>query len=70
MFSSAVENNIISGIELRTGKQTTFSTNFQFSRIVDWATTYCFPLHYISLGYSPDCLPRQQILRNTSKLSY
>ena len=33
--------------------------------IVDWVTTYCFPLHYIS-----GCLLRQQIFRNTSKLSY
>ena len=31
---------------------------------------FYFPLHYISLGCSPGCLPRQQIFRKTSKLSY
>ena len=53
-----------------TGLKKGFPTYFRVSGVVDWATTYCFPLYYIYLGCSPGCLPREQISRNTFKWSY
>jgi hypothetical protein len=47
-----------------------FSTHFQLLGVVDRVTTYRLPLHYTCLGYSPGCLPHQQILRKTFELYY
>ena len=66
------DNKIISGIKKNNDgsrlKNSIFNT-LPGVKVVDRATTYCLPLHYIYLGCSPGCLPCQQISRKTSKLS-
>ena len=72
MVCFAEDNKIIYG------KENTFtklekkknSTHFWLLGVVDWATTYCLPLHYICLGCPPRCFPHHQIFRKTSTLSY
>ena len=74
MFCFAEDNKIISGIENTImepdWKKHGISKYFQLSGVVDRATTYCLPLHYICFGCSQGCLPHQQIFQKTSELSY
>jgi len=60
MFCFPEDNKIIYAIENTitepNWKKHGFSTHFQLSRVVDRATTYGFPLHYICL---PGSLSRQ-----------
>ena len=51
-------------------KKNGFSTHFRLLGVVDWATTYSLPLHYICLGCPLGCFPRHHIFCKTSKLSY
>ena len=46
------------------------STHFRLAVVVDQETTYWLPLHYICLGCSSTCPPRQQIFRERSTLSH
>jgi hypothetical protein len=69
MFSFAEDNKIISGIENTMSEQEWKKTQILWlSGVVDQATTYFLPLHYIRLGCSPDCLPCQQIFRKIVSL--
>ena len=74
MFCFADYNKLMFGIENTIKeldcKNPGFSTYFRFSEIVDRATTYCPPLHYICLGFSSGYLPRQHFFRKTSELFY
>ena len=62
MFGFADDNKIISGIENTITEQDRKKPD-GFSH-----TSGGPPLHYIDLGCSANCLPRQQIFRNTSEL--
>ena len=74
MFCFVEDNKIISSLRFNYGtgmkRKKGFSTHFQLSYIPDWATPCCLPLHNICLERPTCCLPRQQIFRKTSKLSY
>ena len=67
MFSFADYNKLLSGIENTIKepdcKNPGFSAHFRLPGIVNRATTYCPPLHYICLGCSAGFLPRQQFFR-------
>jgi hypothetical protein len=58
MFCFVEDNKILSGIVI-TIKQP------PLSGVVDRATIYCLPLHYICLDCLPGCLPPQHIIRMT-----
>jgi len=67
VFFFVEDNKIISGFRKCNWwtrlKKKGFSTHFQLSWVVDQATTYCLPLHYICLGCPPGCFLRHQIFR-------
>ena len=68
MFCFVEYNNKISCKKIQLRKRTEKRTEFQHTSgcrgVVDWATTYCLPLHNIYLGRST-CY-----LRKTSDLSF
>jgi hypothetical protein len=80
IFCFAEDNKIIYGKENTITKleKKINSTHFWLLGVVDWATTYCLPLHYICLGCPPRCFPHHQMrcfphhqfFRKTSTFSY
>jgi hypothetical protein len=63
MFCFAEDNKIISGMD-----NTITEQDWRKTRRIFNILPVGLPRHYICLGCSANCLPRQQIFRNTSEL--